>query len=124
MPRLNPFARRAKTPKAPPAPTRPWPPSRNAKTTYTVVTGWAILAELRDGTLRWQTLRHHTTHTTDPAIPHSLYVPPGAEITATTDDSADLPPTDPTLAPQPAQLDDLLATLAETDTVRLRLTPG
>jgi hypothetical protein len=123
MPRLSLF-RRQRQPKLPPIPTRPWPPARTARTTYTVVTGWAILAELRDGTLRWQALRHATTHTTDPAVPHSVYTPPGAKISATTDDTAALPSTDPTLAPQPTQLDDLLATLVEKDTVDLRRTPN
>jgi hypothetical protein len=112
------FRRRGRDPKPPPVPTRPWPPASADRTTYTVRSGWAILAELVDGDLHWLALREGTSRTTDPAVPHSLYRPAAADVTAdTTETHQPDPDADPLDSPRPAQLDDLLAALAEKDTV-------
>jgi hypothetical protein len=110
--------RRRRGPKPPPVPTRPWPPSRSDASTYTVDSGWAILAELKEGTLHWQALRNGTSHTTDPARPHSLYVPRGARVSTAPDPD---PPVLDENSASPAVLDELLAALAEQDTVHDRV---
>jgi hypothetical protein len=106
------FRRRA--PKPPPTPTRPWPPAVAASVTYTVRTGWAVLAELTDADLGWRTLRAGTTIASRAGITHSLYVPAGAEVDAEPSGEPG-EPGEPPEGSRPADLDALLAALAEKD---------